>query len=515
MTFDAHSPATLEQARRDLFDRHFDDPNFTGCAIGRRRRAGAVVDEPVVVAMVAKKLSEGFVSRRRLLPKTIDVDGAAVGVDVVEVGRLARHGRASGPIPDRLRPPLQGGGISNTHGSVAGSIGCFVRDNTDGTINILSSNHVVGRMSAGSAGETVAQPAAADSGGTAETVAKLKRSVAVSTTATDNLVDAAIAQLDDQSAYAQDVARGLMAPISAGHPVVGMVVAGDAGTNCFLTPIGHVLEKLDVSLLPAGPSSPCTIAPQIGMHIEKVGRASGYSSSTVDALAAQVKIDFSEKGDRSDVRVLSDLVWTQAFNLPGDSGAIACQGGDGMTFVVKPRVDCPFLGAVGGYYDLPLVDDNPLTTKARDEFFSQSLTGNLLISVLYQNSQVVIDRLQGKTADPDTQAYARGYYDQYHDLLAGVLADPDSTVTVTDQNLNDVLNIILGMSGAFGVGEPVLTGDETNAALNLYDAVLSPTLGMDRAQILDYMQRQDVYQQVIDQASTVPTIEVTGPVSAG
>jgi hypothetical protein len=517
--------AALEQARRHLWAAHAADPNFTGCGIGLRRRAGRLVEEPVVIAMMVKKLRPGFVSQRRLLPSTVHAAGTDWGVDVVEVGRLTRHGTTTTAatlmqtIPEKIRPPLQGAGILNATSTapvVTGSIGCFVRDNSDKTINIMSSSHVLGLMIDSSKGQTILQPSPSAAGGPGEGIAKVKRTVPISDDPTaTNYVDAGIAQLTDQTAYGQGVARNLMPAISATHPAVGMVVAGDAGSNCYVARMDRTLTALGVSLLPATPSSPCVVAPTVNTNIEKVGCASGYSSSTIDAIGAQVKIDFSnDPQSYSDPRVLQDLIWTQAFATWGDSGSVVCIGGDGMTFVVPPRTDCSVLGAAGTYYNLPLTSDNTLTSQARDEFFAQSLVGNLLISVLYQNSQVVIDRLAGKTATADAQSYAHGFYTRYHDLMASVLANPASTATVTSQNIGDLQNVILGMSGAFGAGPPVLTPAETKAAMALQASVIEKLQGMNRTQVLAFMNETSVYQNVLTQLSAIPTIEVSGPVTA-
>jgi hypothetical protein len=135
--------ARLRTAKEKIWQDHRKDPNFTGCGIGYRRRGGAVTDEPVVIAMVTDKLPAGALSRRRLLPAGMKVDGVSYGVDVVEVGPVfASAGAArsrpdaietTGPITGKFTPPKQGVGISNINApsSDDGTIGCFVFDLTD------------------------------------------------------------------------------------------------------------------------------------------------------------------------------------------------------------------------------------------------------------------------------------------------------------------------------------------------------------------------------------------------
>lgn len=80
-------------------------------------------------------------------------------------------------------------------------------------------------------------------------------------------------------------------PLTLASSTLAVCLATDQyGFNAFLTPIGNNLSPLGVELVPATSGSPCTVTAQVGMHIEKVGRTSGYTSSTVDAVAAQVQV---------------------------------------------------------------------------------------------------------------------------------------------------------------------------------------------------------------------------------
>jgi hypothetical protein len=78
--------AALIKGKDQLFAEHGRDRNFTGCGVGFRRRAGKVTEEPVIIAFVEHKLPAGAVSRRLLLPETVEVDGVSYGVDIVEAG---------------------------------------------------------------------------------------------------------------------------------------------------------------------------------------------------------------------------------------------------------------------------------------------------------------------------------------------------------------------------------------------------------------------------------------------
>jgi hypothetical protein len=445
----------LRQASQKIFEAYGRDVHFTGCGIGLRQRDGSRTDEPVVIAMVTKKLPAGAVSRSRLLPRTAEVDGRRWGVDVVEVGplTLATAGGAAaarpdvgGPITGKFRPPLQGCSVSDASGPLydTGTFGCLVRDTSDGTICVFGSSFVLAQSGRASGHEAVIQPGQFFGGTSADGIATLKRSVP--TVSGPNDVDAAIAQLTSQTGYSEGVANNLMKPISAAHPAVGTCVASDQfGLNCFLSRMDRTVSALGVELLPATPGSPCIVSPQVGMHIEKVGAGSGYTSSQVAALAAQVNVYDPILGR---TLVYADMIWAQGFFFGGDSGAVACQGGNGRTFVPPPKPVCPLLNSVGHYFHLPLAKDNALSSQLKTEFLAQSLVGNLIIGLVYNNAQTVINRVKGKQASGIEQSFAASFHQKYLNLIKNALAHPGSTTNVVTQgNLNDFEFILSGLAG--------------------------------------------------------------------
>lgn len=512
--------ARLERGKQKIIDAHGDDPNVTGVGIGFRRRAGEWTGDPAVVVLVAKKRPAALVSRHRLLPRTVQVDGTTYQVDVLQAGPFSSGAeaalapaatRAANAITERMRPPRQGASISNPiDGKTAGTLGLFVVDDTDDTICLLTCNHVIARMGRGTVGEPIIQPGAYDGGGSADAIATLKRWAP--TPASGTRVDGAIAQLTDQSAYTLDVAHDLMPPISADHPAVAMVVAGDWFGNNLLTRMDATLDALDVHL-PIGPGGPvsetdllCDGAtsgladPQPGMNIEKVGRTTGYTSSTI--LVIGVRADVSTP---IGVITYDDLVHTQFFSEPGDSGSVAFQGGDGKTFTPPSLLPpCIVLGTLSDYYDLPLTEDNPLADKVRDEFFLQTETGKLLVTLTYVNSESLINRLKDRQATGEELAYADQYYTKYHDFMAAVLADPDSPEVVTQEHLDDAAFVINGLH------QTVLTSTEAAVAWLLWQDCLTPTLGMNRQEVQAYMTNPALYGKVYETVALDPTIEMHG-----
>ncbi len=537
MKLDRRVTIPLGQARRRVFAAHRGDLSFTGCGIGFRHRAGELTDEPVVIAMVVRKRPEASVSRWRLLPRTVEVDGRAWGVDVVEAGPvtasgvsglrapMAPAGQAAGvPVTQKLtRPPEPGCSISNFNGGDTGTLGCFAMDNSDGTICVVSSAHVLARFGQAVTGELIIQPGAgADHGTEADGIASLKRSV-LAGAGTHN-VDAAIALLTDQADYSPSVVGNLMAQISPSHPAVGMVMADDSaacGRSCFLTRMDKTVTKLGVTLIGATKSSTAVVAPTALTPIEKVGRTSGYTSTIIDATGVDIKVNYG-----GSIVTMSDMIWTQGMSLGGDSGAVVCVGGNGVTYAPLPPwctapSPCALVDAFATYYDLPLTTGANLTLadEIRDHFLAMSNTGQLLIGVLYLNAQTAIDRLKASTGpahnQPAAQAVAQSLYAQYRDLVAKLAASSSPTAVVTSSEVNAAASILFGLAApASAGGTAMLTNAESAAAWTLFSDVVKPAVGMDREQLIDYMNEASVFQKVYNQLLGIPTINVTGPVSA-
>ncbi|MFC5815744.1 S1 family peptidase [Nonomuraea harbinensis] len=496
----------LHRGKRKILDSFGADPNVTGAGIGFRRRGGQWTEEPAVVVLVAKKRPAALVSNRRLLPATVEVDGVTCEVDVIQAGPFTMGTvtatAAADKVTGRMRPPRPGCSISNPmDGDTAGTLGLFVLDNKDGKVCLLSNNHVIARMGRATPAEDIIQPGAYD-GGTRpdDIIAYVKRWAPIDD---GTSVDAAIAELTDQKGFVLEPALDRMPGPSADHPVVGIHTAGDGyGTNA-LVRMDKALAALDVSVavrdasgkVVAAPDA--VVAPEPYMKIEKVGRTSGYSSSTITAIGVESYLD--------SIR-FTDLILTESFGSPGDSGSAVFAGGDGSTFVEpENQRPCPLLSTVGDYYRLPLTQDNDLADDLRDDFLAQSLVGRLLTRLAYLNQQAVVDRLAGKQATGSELSYASQYYTKYHDFMATVLADPGSTAVVTEEHLEDVAMII------YGLNQTVLTAEEGRLAFKLFQEALTPTLGMNRRQVLAYMNQPDLYKLVYDAIAAVPTIETNGP----
>lgn len=218
------SPETAEALKRGadrlVHEYMHQDTNVHGVGYGFRKRAGQETDEPVIVVLVAEKRPEALVSRRRLLPKTVEIDGRRWGVDVQQKSRFRTGAAVSGPPPptgalhlarrsdpiyERMRPPLQGCSVAHEPDNIVhtdpkpGTYGCSVIDETDGTVCFLSANHVLALVNQASISDTIIQPGEIELGDVTDQdrIAFLKRYDPI-TKLNGTDTDAAIAQLYDQ-----------------------------------------------------------------------------------------------------------------------------------------------------------------------------------------------------------------------------------------------------------------------------------------------------------------------------
>jgi hypothetical protein len=131
--------------------------NVVGVGVGYKVTESGLTDELAVVVNVARKLPLAQLAESDLIPKKIE----RVFTDVVETGVI----RAFQGHRERWRPTIPPG-VSMGHLHVtAGTFGCLVRRGEE--VFILSNNHVLADINAGTKGDAVIQPGQYD-GGTAE-----------------------------------------------------------------------------------------------------------------------------------------------------------------------------------------------------------------------------------------------------------------------------------------------------------------------------------------------------------
>ena len=505
----------LTRAGQRLLERFGHDDNVTGVAVGFRRRGGKATDEPVVTVMLKKKRRPSLVSRQRLIPATVDVDGVACPTDVIQAQAVLMSADSTPPeLPDMFRPLQFGCGISNFSDARpdAGTLGAFVKDNTDGTIGILTANHVIADNNAAPLNDPVFQPASLDDPSNYR-VARLKRFVPIVGGAT--AVDAAIAQLESTMRTTRGYGGVEMPAPSESRKALGMLVAGDGFGNVWLTRMSTTLTQLNARLMPDDVPNVQTGNPGLYSKIEKVGRTTGYTSGRVHGIGQTVEVDVPGQG----IVRYTDLIWSQWLGWNGDSGSMVIEKGpaslpeDGydvtsrekISRLIRGRFDpCEVLTAIQYAYDVPIEDDEALSDDVRDNFMSQSDVGRYLITLTYLNTTLVNSRLSRPQSARD-QAYAQTLYDHYQPLISDLMANPNSTTVVTQQD-GDTYNDLLTALQQSGV----LTANERNAAYTLGQQNQA-VVGMNRTQMINYMNQAGTLATFRNAVQQMPSLRQFGP----
>ncbi|GAB3426357.1 hypothetical protein [Flindersiella endophytica] len=510
--FDRDHRSTLWRGRDRLVDAFRSDRNITGVGVGYRYRGGEPTDEPVVIAAVAKKRPEAHVARTRMLPQHLDIDGTRYGVDIIEAGPFRTGPTAATadgepmvrddtntfwrplePIYQRIRPALQGCTIANEANVGSGTFGCLVRDRTDGTLCLLSNNHVLANLNQAFPGRLILQPRTFEPD-PANGIANLKRYIPLRfDPANPGNVDCAIAEVIDPTLVSKNVALGLMPPISRQHPAVGLLFAGDTAANILICDMGEVLRQLNVTLL----ADEAVRRAELGMHVDKVGSATRYTATEVIGLDFTIPVSHGFPG-------VPDPMWISGAHLVanggwfGDSGSVVCAGGNNDRPVYVLAGPCFVIPIIPDMYDLPDTATTAFADRIRDEFLALTLVGRLLIQVLYLNSETVISRTEGVEASDDEKFYANDLYAKYRDFMEAALDDPDDPrFVVTQEHLDDTSLALYGFSLR-------ATEEESQAAGQLYDQVLTRTVGMNYRQLLAFMNDISVYNEVYDILATIP-----------
>ncbi len=523
---DPGARARLARAAERILELFGHDENVTGAGVGYRCRGGKLTDEPVVTVMVRKKRRPGLVSRRRMIPSEIDVDGTPCATDVLQAQAVLMHADETPPRNRRrYRALLYGCGVSNLHDASpdAGTLGAFVRDNVDGRVCILSANHVIADNNSAPINDPIYQPAELDwnrergEEARTTTMGRLKRFVTIA--ARETAVDAAIAGVEPEVEVDEEFGSvGTVTPPEPNHLAVGMIVAGDGFGNVWLTSMATTLERLNVTLLPVplrGTNVEAS-APSAGWKLDKVGRTTGHTVGRVLRTGETIEVEVEGVG-RVRYTNLIKVSWLGWF---GDSGAMVCLksragGEEGETDernstryireIIEERFEtCPVLEAAQFSFGVRVTEDAALSDEVRDEFLAMSDTGRYLITLTYVNTSLFRRRME-RRVEAEKEAYAQALYEEYRPVVAELMANPESTTRITQQDGEGLLEMLalLRQTGT-------LRAEEEAAAVELCRQHESALLNRGRSETIEYMNRSETLLSVQTTATRMTELRLAG-----
>jgi hypothetical protein len=278
-------------ATRDVKQKHYkkllENKNVVGVGVGRKIVNGRTTGELSIKVYVEKKQVLSRLSDSDIIPKTID----GVKTDVIEIGKIRFQGRR-----DRNRPTQGGDSIGSCHSLAygyisAGTLGLALIDKIDGKEVLLSNNHVIANLDTdtenrANAGDPIVQPGTLDGGScSTDRIGTLKRWIPFTLTG-DNLIDAAVADLDNE--------------VDALECQVGCDIGRVEGYR----PLGEG---------------------DLNIQVQKCGRTTGYTTGTVIDVDATVNVSYevlTATGIIVRTLTFNNQIITTDMSDSGDSGSL-------------------------------------------------------------------------------------------------------------------------------------------------------------------------------------------------
>jgi hypothetical protein len=212
------------------------------------------------------------------------LEGATVQVVVTGEFRALqgvspRAGNAGAVLKKRVRPVPNGVSVSNNNECAAGTLGAAVI--IGGQQYALSNNHVFARENAAAIGEPVVQPG----------------------------------RYDNKPKCANHLATDQLGTLADFQPITF-----GGGTNTIDAAVARATTPLTCATPSGfyGSPSATTVAPSVGLAVEKVGRTSALTTGTITMINATVNVGYAT----GTATFVNQVVTTNGFSKAGDSGSL-------------------------------------------------------------------------------------------------------------------------------------------------------------------------------------------------
>ena len=292
----ADARGILKNTKQELLHRS----NVVATGIGYKDNQSS---EPCLICSVSKKLPIAELSPKDLIPKSFD----GISTDVVATGII----RAFEPQTDRRRPAL--GGISIGHVDItAGTLGCVVKRGDDSYI--LSNNHVIANSNDAKLGDAIVQPGPIDGGNSpADNIAQLAEFIPIFFPGDDS----------NGGTSTCPIATGFASGLNTVATIIGskarlQAVTTQATANLVDAAIAGPVNALMVSsnILGIGEIEGVREG-DLGLAVQKSGRTTGYTTGTIQQIDVTVNVQYGggRVGQFADQLIAGDM------SQGGDSGS--------------------------------------------------------------------------------------------------------------------------------------------------------------------------------------------------
>jgi len=294
--------ASVEDVKRRWESRLLRLRNVTGVGVGIKYVKGRPTGEKCIVVFVSRKLPKEELNPSDIVPAEIE----GVKTDVREA--VFKALTTPEEKQKKMRPAK--GGVSIGHYSItAGTLGCLVKDKTDGEKVILSNNHVLAASNQGKVGDPILQPGSYDGGRVeTDTIARLKRFIPIEFEQGSTCPTARLFCTVYNSLARLFKAKTRLVPVKEVYNTVDCAVASPVSPSVVSD------EILDIGV-PSGVASP-----EIGLKVRKSGRTTCLTHGVIDTVNLTVRVSYEYK-----TALFRDQIGIQPsqglFSSGGDSGS--------------------------------------------------------------------------------------------------------------------------------------------------------------------------------------------------
>ncbi|MBA7630996.1 hypothetical protein ES703_38523 [subsurface metagenome] len=322
--------------QKEILQKHtkalLEKKNVVAVGIGLKTTKGIRTTMPAIICSVEKKVPLSELRKRDVIPSEVN----GVATDVVQTGAF----KALKARTDRWRPAPPGVSIGHEKIS-AGTLGAIVKKN--GSLYILSNNHVLAAQNEGALGSAILQPGKADGGEyPRDRIAALSDFVRIQWAGGEGCkIGKALAWC------ANSIARLF------GRKTMLEAVTSEAPENLVDAAIAYPIEDSDVvdELLELGKIQDVNLSPVIGMAVRKSGRTTAVTEGEITQTDVIVQVGYGD--GRKALFVDQLMVEPGDFSAPGDSGSVIIDSENNIVGLLFAGSDTStIVNRIGHVFDL-------------------------------------------------------------------------------------------------------------------------------------------------------------------
>jgi hypothetical protein len=159
----------------------------------------------------------------------------------------------------------------------------------------------------------------------------------------------------------------------------------------------------------------------VGMNVEKVGRTTEYTTSTIREIDVTINVTYG-----IGTLTFENQITTGWMSAGGDSGSIVCEGGKGgdLSCPFETGPECATTAAMGIVLDRDLRVDRAIQKPFRETHLNNTITGRFLVDTYLMNENMFVDRIMQTNSSVDDREFVAAAYDKHVSRLRALFLDP-------------------------------------------------------------------------------------------